>query len=94
MVQVVFEGVYLLDSIGAFFSVNATRPRHVLVCGSVFTAQVIVNEYAESFVIVAQKRVGARLASDSQRFPRSIERQRQNGNGLKRRGMFGQCSVM
>jgi hypothetical protein len=54
----------------------------------------IVNKYAEALVIVAQERVGASFSSDSQRFARGVEWQRQHGNGLKCRGVFGQRSVM
>ena len=85
----------MLNCVSAFlFSMNSTRPRHVLVCGSVFTTQMIVNEYAETFVIVTQERVRTSFASDSQRFTRGVEWQRQHGNRLKRGGMFGQRSVM
>jgi hypothetical protein len=85
----------LLDGVRAFFfTVNTSRPRYVFVSGSVFTTQVIVNEYAETFMIVTQERVCTRFTSDSQCLACRIEWQRQNGHGLKCRGMFGQRSVM
>jgi hypothetical protein len=55
---------------------------------------VIVNEHSQAFVIVTQQRVGIGLATHSQRLACSRNWQRQNGNGLQGRGMFGQRSVM
>src|SRR5215203_664383 len=73
---------------------NSTRPAHVLVSRGIFTANVIVNEYTQAFMIVTQERVCASFATDSQRFTRGSEWQRQHSNSLKCGCMFGQRSVV
>src|SRR5437868_11447382 len=73
---------------------NSACPQDVTVSGRISTAQVVVNEHTQTFVVVTQKRVGACLATYSQRFPRGGDRQRQHGNGLKCLCVLGQCTVV
>src|SRR5687768_4915656 len=60
----------------------------------VVRVQVIVNKYAQAFIIVTQQRISTSVATDSQSLTRGRKWQRQHRHRLKCFGMFCECAVV
>jgi len=77
VVQVIFERRDVLHGVRPFFfAMNSSRPGDVFVSRGIATAKVVVNEHAETFVIVTQQRIGLDSTSDLQRLTCCLDRQR------------------